>query len=122
MSAPMMTIAVEALACLLIVGGAAFTLIGAIGLVRMPDVFTRMHASSVTETLGIGLIFIGYMLLSGLTLVSAKLLFLLALYFFVSPVVTHALAQAALHAGIKPQLHEDRTARDLGAPPVRGKD
>jgi len=107
---------IEGLACLLILAGAAFTIVGAIGLVRMPDLFTRMHAASVTDTLGIGLMFIGYMVLSGFSLISAKLVFLLALYFFVSPVVTHALAQAALHAGIRPQLTDDRTGRDPDAP------
>jgi multicomponent Na+:H+ antiporter subunit G len=52
---------------------------------------------------------------AGLSLVTLKLLFLLALVFFTWPVVTHALAQACLHAGIAPQLAEDR--RD---PKVRG--
>jgi multicomponent Na+:H+ antiporter subunit G len=95
----------------LILAGSFFVLVGAIGLVRMPDVFTRMHAASVTDTLGAGLLFAGLMLQAGFTLVTLKLLFILALFFFVGPVITHALAQAALHVGVEPLLHEDRRGR-----------
>ena len=77
----------------------------------MPDLYTRMHAASVTDTLGAGLLIGGLMLQAGLTLVTLKLLFLLALFFFTGPVVTHALAQAALHEGVEPVLHEDRRRR-----------
>ena len=95
----------------LILAGSFFTVVGAIGLVRMPDVYTRMHAASVTDTLGAGLLLAGLMVQAGLGLVSLKLLFILVLFFFMGPVATHALAQAALHAGIRPQLAEDRTER-----------
>jgi len=99
----------------LILLGSFFTVVGALGLVRMPDVYTRMHAVSVIDTLGIGRMIRGMVLQAGLSLVTLKLLFLLALVFFTWPVVTHALAQACLHAGVEPQLAEDR--RD---PKVRG--
>lgn len=95
----------------LILGGSFFTLVGAIGLVRMPEVFTRMHAASVVDTLGAGLFAGGMMLQAGLTLVTLKLLFILALLFFTGPVIMHALAQAALQAGIAPRLAEDRRDR-----------
>lgn len=94
-----------------IFAGSFFVLVGAIGLFRLPDVFTRMHAASVTETAGAGLICIGLMFQAGPTLITAKLIFILALLFFTGPVITHALAQAAFHAGIKPILAEDRRAR-----------
>jgi multicomponent Na+:H+ antiporter subunit G len=77
----------------------------------MPDVFTRMHAASVIDTLGVGLLILGMCLQAGLTLVTLKLLFLLGLFFFSGPVVTHALAQACLHEGIVPNLAEDRRSR-----------
>lgn len=109
-----MTLLVDAASLVLILAGSFFILVGGFGLVRMPDVFTRMHAASVIETLGAGLLFIGFMLQAGFTLISAKLLFLLALIFFISPVVTHALAQAVLQAGIRPYLSEDRTDRPDG--------
>lgn len=95
----------------LIVAGSAFVLIGAIGLARMPDLFTRMHAASVVETLGAGLLVLGMILQAGFDLVSLKLLFIFALLYFFGPVVTHALAQAALHHGLTPLLHEDRRNR-----------
>jgi len=95
----------------LILTGSFFTVVGAIGLARMPDVFTRMHAASVIDTLGVGLLFTGLMLQAGVGLVALKLLIILILFFFIGPVATHALAQAALHAGIEPQLAEDRTHR-----------
>jgi multicomponent Na+:H+ antiporter subunit G len=95
----------------LILAGSFFTVVGAIGLVRMPDVYTRMHAASVTDTLGAGLLLAGLMLQAGLGLITLKLLFILVLFFFIGPVATHALAQAALHAGVRPQLTEDRTGR-----------
>jgi multicomponent Na+:H+ antiporter subunit G len=88
--------------------GSFFTLVGALGLIRMPDVYTRMHAVSVIDTLGIGLLIVGMAVQAGFSLVTLKLFFLLALVFFTWPVVTHALAQACLHAGVEPQLAEDR--------------
>ena len=101
-----------------ILAGSAFVIVGAVGLVRMPDLFTRMHAASVTDTLGAGLLITGLMMQAGLTLVTLKLVFLLALFFFAGPVATHALAQAALNQGVAPSLHEDRRRRlniDAGA-------
>ncbi len=102
----------------LIAGGCFFILVGAIGLVRMPDLYTRAHGTSVIDTLGAGLLILGLMLQAGWTLVTLKLLFVLAISFFTLPVVAHALAQAALHENVAPRLAEDRRQRALtdGAP------
>ncbi len=107
---------------MLILLGSFFTVVGALGLVRMPDVFTRMHAASVTDTLGVGLLIAGMMLQAGFSLVTLKLVFLLALFFFTGPVVTHALAQACLHERVEPLLTEDRRSRlnDAAAGPMGG--
>lgn len=102
---------IDAVSWICILAGSFFTLAGALGLVRMPEVFTRMHAASVIETLGAGFLIVGMMLQAGLTLVTAKLLFILAIIFFTGPVITHALAQAANEAGVKPLLAEDRRDR-----------
>lgn len=107
----MMLQAIDALSWICIVGGCFFTIVGAVGMLRMPEVFTRMHAASVIDTLGAGLLIAGMMLQAGLSLVTAKLLFILALLVFTGPVITHALAQAALAAGIRPPLSEDRRER-----------
>lgn len=116
----MIGIIIDAVSWILILAGGFFTIVGAVGLVRMPDVFTRMHAGSITDTLGATLLILGMMLQAGLSLVTLKLLFILALFFFIGPVVTHALAQSALHERIAPQLAEDRRQR-AGQPPDSGR-
>ena len=88
--------------------GGIFCVIGAIGLLRMPDFFTRMHAASVIETLGAGLILLGLCLQAGWTLIMVKLLMLGVLILFASPTATHALAKAALVRGLKPLLADIR--------------
>ena len=92
----------------LILSGSALVVIGAIGLVRMPDLFTRMHAAGITDSCGSTLLLLGLALQAGPGLAALKLLILVALLFFCSPVSTHALARAALHAGIRPFLVADR--------------
>jgi multicomponent Na+:H+ antiporter subunit G len=94
----------------LVVGG-AFCVIGALGLIRMPDFYTRMHAASVIETLGAGFILLGLMLQAGLTLVMVKLVVLGVLIFFASPTATHALARAAMIRGQRPLLAEEETSK-----------
>jgi multicomponent Na+:H+ antiporter subunit G len=107
-----MSLAVDIASWALILAGSFFTLVGAIGLVRMPDIFTRMHAASVTDTAGAGLLIFGMMLQAGFTLAALKLLMLLVLFLFTGPVVTHALAQTCLHEKIKPLLAEEAAAAD----------
>jgi multicomponent Na+:H+ antiporter subunit G len=109
-----MNLAVDVASWGLILLGSFFTVAGAFGVVRMPDVFTRIHAAGVTDTLGVGLLLLGMCLQSGFSLVTMKLLFLLGLFFFTAPVVAHALSQACLHENIKPILAEDR--RGAGRP------
>lgn len=103
-----MTVAVEIASWASILLGSFFTVVGALGLVRMPEIFTRMHAASVIDTLGVGSLILGMSLQAGLGLVTLKLLFLMLLFLFTGPVVAHALAQACLHEGIRPLLAEDR--------------
>ena len=113
-----MTLLIDIVSWVLILAGSFFTLVGTFGLVRMPEVYTRMHAASVTDTLGVGFLVFGMMLQAGLSLVTLKLAFLLMLFLFTGPVVTHALAQVCLHEKIQPLLSEDRRkARDKGAAP-----
>jgi multicomponent Na+:H+ antiporter subunit G len=109
----------------LLIGGAFFTLVGGIGVVRMPDVFTRLHAGSVTDTMGAGLILAGLMVGEGVSLVTVKLILILGFLWLSSPVSTYALARAALQSGEEPYWVEEfevpATARIPGAkrePPV----
>ncbi len=87
-----------------IVLGVGFSLVGAFGMIRLPDVFTRMHAAGIIDTLGIGLIFIGLMPHAGFSLVLAKLVLILVFVLFTSPTATHALARATQRGGIDPLL------------------
>ena len=91
-----MSIAISTLSAACLLAGAFFCIVGCLGLVRMPDLYPRMHAASVTDTLGAGLLIVGLLLESGLNLISAKLVVLGLLIFLTSPTATHALAQAAL--------------------------
>jgi multicomponent Na+:H+ antiporter subunit G len=106
---------VEIASWILILLGSFFTVVGMVGLLRMPDVYTRMHGASVTDTLGVGFLILGMGLQAGLSLVTLKLFFLLALFVFTAPVVTHALAQACLHERIAPALAEDRRKSPTGS-------
>ncbi|MBP6776096.1 MAG: monovalent cation/H(+) antiporter subunit G [Piscinibacter sp.] len=99
-----MTFLLDAASWLCLAGGGFFCVVGAIGMLRMPDVYTRMHAVSVIETLGAGLILLGLLLQAGFTLVAVKLLMLGALIFLSSPTATHALARAAMEGAVAPVL------------------
>ena len=76
--------------------GSAFLLIGAIGIIRLPDVFSRMHGAGIIDTMGTAMLFSGMLLQAGLTIVSIKLFLILLFLMFTSPTSTHALARAAL--------------------------
>jgi multicomponent Na+:H+ antiporter subunit G len=83
--------------------GGTFLLIGTFGLIRLPDVWARFHAAGVIDTIGAELILIGMMFQTGLTQTTLKLA-LIGLFLFVTgPTATHAVANAAFVAGIRPQ-------------------
>lgn len=90
-----MSAIVEIVSAVCLLAGGFFMAVGGIGLVRMPDYYTRMHAASVTDTLGAGLLLFGLLLQAGISLTAAKLVMLGLLIFFASPTATHALARAA---------------------------
>jgi multicomponent Na+:H+ antiporter subunit G len=102
-----MTAVLDVASWVLLITGGLFCIVGGVGLLRMPDFYTRMHAASVIETLGGGLVLLGLVLQAGLTLVAVKLLIVALLIFFASPTATHALAKAALARGLEPLLHGD---------------
>ena len=100
----MMNMVLDVATWVCLVGGGFFCVVSGVGLIRMPDFYTRMHAASVLETLGAGLILLGLLLQAGFTLIGAKLVMIGLLIFFASPTATHALAKAALVRGLKPRL------------------
>ena len=86
--------------CLLL--GSFLCLSGGVGIIRFPDFYTRMHAVGVTDTLGAGMILIGLMLQNPEGLVMLKLLMILVMTLFISPVASHALAKAAFRNDLVP--------------------
>lgn len=85
-----------------ILSGSLFILVGTLGLLRLPDVFTRLHGVGMTDTLGAGLLILGMLLQTTSWLVAVKLVLIAVFLFFTSPTTSHALARAALHAGLVP--------------------
>lgn len=100
-----MSALLDAASWALLAAGGLACVVGAFGMLRLPDFYTRLHAASLAETLGAGGILAGLMLQSGWSLVTVKLAFLGLLIFFTSPAATHALARAALGRGLRPLLH-----------------
>ena len=89
-------------------GGLFFIVVGSIGVLRFPDVYTRLHASGMTDTMGAGLVLVGLSFQSGLSfesgawLITVRLLMIWAFLLFTSPIATHAVARAALHGKGEP--------------------
>lgn len=98
-----MNVALEWIGSALVLAGSLFMAIGALGLIRMPEVFTRLHAASVADTFGGSLVLVGLMFHGGLSLVTVKLAFLVIFLALVGPVATHAVARAALQFGVRPR-------------------
>ncbi len=97
-----MTIILDIVSWAAILSGGALCIIGAFGLVRLPDTYTRIHAASLIDTGGAVLIVTGLAVQAGFTLVTVKLIILLAFLMFTSPTTTHALARALISAGHRP--------------------
>lgn len=104
----------NAISAIMLLGGGAFAVIGGIGLVRFPDVYTRLHAGGITDTLAPLLIIGGLLLQSGVSVLSFKLLLILLFLLFTTPTASHATARAAMAAGLKPVDGGDST--DPGGP------
>lgn len=88
--------------CLL--GGGLLGIVGGIGIHRFHDFYSRQHAVGITDTVCAMLILLGLGLQAGLTLAAFKLVLIFIFLFFTSPTASHALANAAMHGGLKPKL------------------
>lgn len=98
---------VNGIVTLLLAGGVFFLLVGSIGLLRLPDFYTRLHATGKCDTLGGGLIIFGLLIYhffhySHHPLVPVRLLFLIFFIFIANPAATHAIMKAAYRTGVKP--------------------
>ena len=82
----------DVVSAILLLVGSVFALIGSIGIVRMPDVFTRLHAAGITDTLGAAGVLLGLALKAGFSLLLVKLLLMLAFLLLLNPTACHALS------------------------------
>lgn len=102
-----------------LVAGGFFCLVGAIGLHRMPDMFTRMHATSVSDTLGVGVLTLGMLTQTTDWTVAVRLVIIVIVLYVTGAVASHALARAALHDGARPVLaDEDGNLREMACEDV----
>jgi multicomponent Na+:H+ antiporter subunit G len=97
-----MTAAIDILSWLMLTAGGVFVFIGGLGALRMPNLYTRMHAASLTDTMAAVLILGGIMLQAGLTLATIKLAAILLFLLLTSPTASNALASAAILSGLQP--------------------
>ena len=99
-----MEMAIDVLSWISIVAGLFFMIVGTVGILRMPDIFTRLHAAGMTDTMGAGFLILGMCLQAGAVLVVARLVLVYMFLTFTSPISTHALARAALAGGVEPYV------------------
>lgn len=99
----MIDLALDVFSWIFLVLGGACVLIGGIGGLRLPNFYTRIHAASLTDTMGTILIFVGLILQAGLTLATLKLFAIMLFLLLTGPTATYALANAALLSGFKPE-------------------
>ncbi len=98
-----MALVIDILSWIMLTAGGAFVFIGGLGALRMPNLYTRMHAASLTDTMAAVLILGGIMLQAGLTLATIKLAAILLFLLFTSPTASNALASAAILSGLQPE-------------------
>jgi len=111
-----MALALDIVSWVLLTAGGVFVLIGGIGALRMPNLYTRMHAASVTDTMGAFLVITGVMMQAGLSLATIKLAAILMFLLITSPTSSYALASAALLSGIRPDAGRAADAPAEGPP------
>lgn len=109
----MIDLILDSLSWGLLMLGSGFVVVGGIGALRLPSFYTRMHAASLTDTMGTILILAGIILQAGLSLAAIKLFAILIFLLLTGPTATYALANAALLSGVKPQLDCDESEEPL---------
>lgn len=99
---------------ILIMVGSIFCLLAAIGMLRFPDFFTRVHAASKSGVLGAGLVFIGVALASLDLATSVRMIIGLAFLLLTTPLAAHLLARASLRRGFIPDAADGQTSGKSG--------
>ena len=96
------------LAISLIVVGLIFLVIGSIGMLRLPDVFSRAHALSITDSLGAVFVLLGLAVYEGFTMNFPRIMVVLVLVYLMNPVISHATIRAAYRSGLRPSKKETK--------------
>jgi len=92
---------------ILIFSGIFLCFTSVLGILRLPDVYTRIHAAGISDTYGIGLVIGGLILQTGFSLISIKLIFIILLMWYTSPLSSHSLLKAAYQSKLFPELKEE---------------
>ena len=95
---------IDILSWICLLSGGLLGVVGAIGIHRFPDFYSRQHATGITDTLFAMLILLGLGFQAGMSLATFKLALIFIFLFFTSPTASHVLANAAMHGGLKPEL------------------
>ena len=99
----LMDILFDIITGIFLLAGSVLILIGGYGIIKLDDVFARMHSAGMIDTLGLTLIIVGLMFQGGFTLITFKLFLIIVFVVYTSPAVTHALARAAIAGGMAPR-------------------
>lgn len=94
------------MACLVL--GSLGVIMGALGLIRLGDVYQRMHSAGIVDTGGAGLILLGLLLLAPHWTVAVRLVLIGFILVMTGPTATHAIARMARVSGIEPVLQDDK--------------
>ena len=111
----MINMTLDIVSWILLLAGTIIVLIGAVGIMRQPDFYTRLQSAGLTDTMGAGLVLLGLLLQAETFMVGIKLVIIGAFLLFTSPTTSHATARAALAAGL-------RIWQAPGIPEQAGKD
>lgn len=95
------------LAVIMILIGLFFLIVGSIGMLRLPDIFTRSHALSLTDSLGAMFVLGGLAVYQGLSTNLLKILVVMLLIYLLNPVIAHATVRAAYRAGLRPSAEDE---------------
>ena len=95
------------LVAVLLILGVCFILLGVLGILRLPDFYTRLHAMGKCDTLGVALVLIALAIHTGVSLSSVKLLLISVFIGLANPTATHALGRAAIKARLIPWTRDE---------------
>lgn len=98
------------LATILLIMGLLFILSGVLGILRLPDFYTRLHAMGKCDTVGVSLVILSLALYNGATLTTVKLLIIAVCVIIINPTATHALGRAAIKSGLRPWTRDEEQA------------